>query len=92
MGTRNKDRFTIRDWREACPTVARIRQARWEVLAVCRVCDIDIGAWLVLQGLALDYPRYSRRAYFRQQAQAQAASRGVWAGEFQRPWEWRARP
>lgn len=44
MGARNKDRFTTADWREACPTVARIRQANWEVLAVCRVCDLQLVA------------------------------------------------
>lgn len=60
------------------------------IVARCTVQGVDIGAWLVMQGLALDYPRYSRRAYARQEAQAQAARSGVWAGEFQRPWEWRA--
>ncbi len=34
------------------------------------------------------YRRYSLD-YVEQEADAQAARRGIWAGEFMRPWEWR---
>jgi len=61
------------------------------IVAVCSVGGRDIGAWMVEQGKALDFPSYSRRAYARQQASASAARRGVWAGAFQMPWEWRGR-
>lgn len=44
VGRRNHDRYTVDDWREACPTVGSIRRARWMVLAVCPVCDLQIEA------------------------------------------------
>lgn len=61
------------------------------MVARCTVGGVEMNAWLVTQGLALDYPRYSRRVFAEQEAQARAARRGVWAGEFQMPWEWRGR-
>lgn len=61
------------------------------IVAVCRVGGQDMAAWSVRQGHALDYRRYSAGAYARLEAEAQVARRGMWAGEFQRPWEWRGR-
>jgi endonuclease YncB( thermonuclease family)/flagellar motor protein MotB len=59
------------------------------VVATCIARDGDLGDWLVLQGLALDYPEYSGGAYKVQEATAKAAKRGIWRGEFLPPWEWR---
>lgn len=50
----------------------------------------SVQAWLVANGYALDWPRYSNGAFSDQQATARAARLGVWRGEFQKPWEWRA--
>lgn len=58
--------------------------------AVCR-CTLgaeDIGAWLVEQGWAVAYTRYSRD-YLVQESSARSARRGVWSGEFTMPWDWR---
>lgn len=52
---------------------------------------IDLAETLVADGRALDYPRYSQRAYATLQADAQRHRRGLWAGTFQSPWAWRAR-
>jgi endonuclease YncB( thermonuclease family) len=60
-------------------------------VARCQVRSQDLGAWLVENGHALDYPRYSRGRYAREQQRAQAAERGAWAGQFEPPWEWRSR-
>lgn len=60
-------------------------------VARCEVGGKDLGAWLVENGHALDYVRYSRGRYSGEQQQAQAVGRGAWAGEFEPPWEWRAR-
>ena len=38
----------------------------------------------------MDWPRHSCGAYANDQAEAQAARQGIWQGEFQPPWEWRA--
>ncbi len=48
----------------------------------------DLGEWMVSQGLTLAYRRYSLD-YVEEEAEAQAARRGIWAGEFVKPWEWR---
>lgn len=50
----------------------------------------SVAAWLVRNGHALDWPRYSDGAYAADQKAAAAAKVGLWAGTFQRPWEWRA--
>lgn len=44
----------------------------------------DIGATMVERGLALAYGSYRS-----QEAQARAARRGMWAGTFERPQDWR---
>lgn len=55
-----------------------------------RADGIDVAAWMVEHGQALDWPKYSDGAYAAQQAKAQAAKLGLWVGNFQEPWEWRA--
>jgi endonuclease YncB( thermonuclease family) len=55
----------------------------------CFVGDTDINAWLVAQGLALAYRRYSHD-YLAAEDNARAAKRGIWAGTFEPPWEWRS--
>ncbi len=44
-----------------------------------------VNSPIVSQGLALAY----RLDYVDEEADAQAARRGVWAGEFVKPWKWR---
>jgi endonuclease YncB( thermonuclease family) len=57
------------------------------IVAQCQQGDIDISDWLVGQGLALAYRRYSE-AYIPAQRAAAAAQRGLWAGSFTAPWDW----
>lgn len=59
------------------------------IVARCSVSGEDVGSWLVSQGHALRYTRYSGMAYAKEEASAQAADRGLWAGDFQAPWDWR---
>lgn len=59
------------------------------VVAVCYLGKQDLGSWLVEEGRALAFRRYSLD-YVAQEEEAQAAKRGVWRGEFEPPWEWRA--
>lgn len=54
--------------------------------------SVDLGREMVKGGWALEFPRYSDGRYSSLQQTAQRQGRGIWAGEFQRPWEWRARP
>jgi endonuclease YncB( thermonuclease family) len=50
----------------------------------------DIGEWMVSNGWALAYRRYSKD-YVDEEADAKTAKRGLWLGEFVEPWEWRRR-
>ena len=55
------------------------------VVGRCLVGGLDINEWLVTQGWALAYRRYSRD-YVGAEEAARAAGRGMWAGEFEPPW------
>lgn len=71
----------------SCEGDARDRYRR--LLAICQAGGDDLGAWLVTEGWALAYRQYSM-AYVAQETAARTARRGVWAGPFMPPWEWRA--
>jgi endonuclease YncB( thermonuclease family) len=60
------------------------------VLAVCALPDgTDVNAWLVRQGWAVAFGR--SRHIASAEAEAKAAKRGLWAGTFERPSDWRQR-
>ena len=62
---------------------------RWKrVIARCLVREIDLGKWMVENGWAIAYRRYSTE-YVDAEQQAQSKKLGVWAGEFTTPEEWR---
>lgn len=50
----------------------------------------DLAAWLVRNGHALDWPRYSQGRYRREQHLADQEGVGIWQGQFIEPWEWRS--
>lgn len=58
-------------------------------IALCRADGRDLGADMVQSGWALAYVRYSAD-YLGEEKQARDARRGLWAGSFVAPWEWRA--
>jgi endonuclease YncB( thermonuclease family) len=59
-------------------------------VAACSVGDVDLGDWLVRNGLALDWPQYSKGRYGDAQRDAEHAGRGMWAGSYVEPWLYRA--
>jgi endonuclease YncB( thermonuclease family) len=59
-------------------------------VATCTVGDTDLGQWLVGNGLALDWPNYSRGMYDTVQREAEHAGRGMWSGSYVEPWLYRA--
>jgi endonuclease YncB( thermonuclease family) len=70
-----------------CETSGLDRYRR--VLAACSLPDgSDINSWMVRQGWALAC--YSE-AYRAEENNVHAAGRGIWAGSFMPPWEWRHR-
>jgi len=66
----------------------RDRDRYGRIVAVCHTGDEDLNGWLVAEGLALAYRRYSTD-YVGQERAAQEARRGLWRGEFVEPWQWR---
>ena len=60
------------------------------IVAVCRVGATDINAWMVLNGWAVAYRRYSMD-YMADEVEAKRGNRGLWRGQFMMPWEWRRR-
>lgn len=57
----------------------------------CRRADgASVAAWMVEHGQALDWPRYSQGTFAAKQAKAEVAKVGLWVGNFQAPWDWRA--
>jgi endonuclease YncB( thermonuclease family) len=73
-----------------CEAQGRDRYKR--IIATCfRADGANVQSWLVQNGHALDWPRYSKGAYAEDQTAAEAANSGVWAGNFTVPWEWRKR-
>ena len=70
----------------ACEDLGRDRYKR--IIAKCAVAGEDLGKWMVVNGWALAYRGYSLD-YVDEEADAQAARRGIWAGELVKPWKWR---
>jgi endonuclease YncB( thermonuclease family) len=72
-----------------CEYIERDRYGRF-VGNCFRADGKDVAAWLVSNGHALDWPRFSNGAYADEQAKAEAAKTGIWSGTFEAPWDWRA--
>lgn len=75
----------------ALDCVQRDIDAYGRTVAVCSVGATDLGAEMVRAGLALAYRQYSSD-YVADEDQARAARRGIWAGTFTPPWDWRRNP
>jgi endonuclease YncB( thermonuclease family) len=58
-------------------------------VAICSVGGADLGEWLVRNGLALDWPQYSKGKYNSAQRDADRSGRGMWAGSYVAPWLFR---
>jgi endonuclease YncB( thermonuclease family) len=67
-----------------CRASGRDRYGR--ALAICSAGRIDIAEAMVRAGLAVDY---MGGRYAAAEAEARAARRGIWRGEFERPEAWR---
>ena len=60
------------------------------IIAVCTVGDEDMNAWMVRNGWALAYRRYSMD-YVDEESMASRRGIGVWRGSHVPPWQWRRR-
>ena len=63
---------------------------RGRSVARCEVDGEDIQKWMVKNGWALAYDRFSHD-YDADQAAARDAKSGMWQGAFIAPWDWRVR-
>lgn len=59
-------------------------------LATCTLAGENLNAWMVQEGWALAYVKYSY-AYRRAEEDARFHQRGLWRGAFIAPWDWRHR-
>jgi endonuclease YncB( thermonuclease family) len=59
-------------------------------VAVCSVDDVDLADWLVRNGLALDWPQYSKGKYDGAQRDAEHGGKGIWGGSYVEPRLFRA--
>lgn len=59
-------------------------------IATCSHSGQDLSAWLVAEGLALAFVRYSDRLLPLQE-EAEAKQAGLWQASLEPPWEYRAR-
>lgn len=73
----------------ACKFVERDQYGRF-VGNCTRADGASVQRWLVRNGHALDWPRYSNGEFSREQSAARAKKVGIWQGQFELPWEWRA--
>jgi endonuclease YncB( thermonuclease family) len=72
----------------ACIEVDRDQYKR--SVAVCTVAGIDLAEWLVKNGLAVDWPQYSKGAYSVAQTGGEACQSRHRDGSFIEPWRYRA--
>ena len=83
--------FALTDWigrsTVICAPTGRDRYRR--VLATCFAREQDIGQWMVRQGHALAFRRYST-IYVSDEDDSRRSSRGMWQGRFVTPWDWRS--
>ncbi len=66
----------------------RDRDGYGRTVAVCAAGGEDLNAWMVREGWALAYRRYST-AYVPDEVLAQSNGLGIWRGTFIAPWDWR---
>lgn len=59
-------------------------------LAICYLVDEDLNVWMVQEGWALAYLKYSE-TYVQVERDARTQQRGLWRGAFIAPWDWRHR-
>jgi endonuclease YncB( thermonuclease family) len=71
-----------------CEPKGRDRYKR--IIAVCFKGETNLNSWMVAQGWAVAFRKYGID-YIAQEDEARLARRGIWAGSFEMPWDWRAR-
>lgn len=58
------------------------------LIATCNVEGADLSAWMVSEGYAMAYVKFSNR-YVDEEAEARAKRKGLWQTTFEPPWKYR---
>tara|TARA_Y100000590_G_C15348460_1_gene874191 strand:- start:254 stop:787 length:534 start_codon:yes stop_codon:yes gene_type:complete len=58
-------------------------------VAECFVNGESLSRFMVKNGYAFDFARYSKKKYAQDEEYAKANKLGIWIMEFEYPWEWR---
>jgi endonuclease YncB( thermonuclease family) len=72
----------------SCEPKGRDRYKR--IIAECFKDNTNLNAWMVVQGWAVAFRKYGIN-YIPQEDEARLARRGIWAGSFEIPRDWRAK-
>ena len=82
----NKLKNKIKDNIIICKTKGKDRYKR--IIAECFKDKTNLNSWLVRNGYAVAYLKYSKK-YLAAQNLAKKENRGIWRGKFEMPWDWR---
>lgn len=87
-GLKSKTALDLFLWRNeiTCHILSSDKYGR--KLANCSLGQVDVADWLVRQGHAIAFKKYSY-VYINAENEAKKAKRGLWSGKFRMPWEWR---
>src|SRR5205085_10801956 len=72
----------------SCRQVDTDRYGR--AVSKCTVGSTDVAVWMVANGWAVDFKRYSGNACAAEERSAHSGKKGIWSSEFEMPWDWRA--
>jgi endonuclease YncB( thermonuclease family) len=84
----NALRNLVEEGAVSCTSIETDRYGR--AVALCKRGDLEINREMVRLGWAVAYSRHSL-SYVRLEAEARRAKRGIWAGSFESPEDYRAR-
>ena len=59
------------------------------IIAECFINGESLSSFMVRNGYAFDYKRYSNRKYAQDEEYAKINKLGIWKMKFEYPWEWR---
>ena len=87
-GIISKKRLTDKINKSQINCIASERDRYKRYLSTCYKDKINLNKWMVRNGLAVAYKRYSKD-YLRDEAYAKENKLGIWKGSFERPEKWR---
>ena len=59
------------------------------IIAECFINGESLSSFMVRNGYAFDYKRYSKKKYAKDEKYAKINKLGIWKMKFEYPWEWR---